>query len=79
MRTAHAAAEARLLHALQARGFVESLAGASSASADVGLVRSVLAAGFYPQVWIHLTGPRPYIDRVDTLSLSGIQRVMCMA
>ena len=54
---AHAAADARLLHALQARGFVESLAGASSASADVGLVRSVLAAGFYPQVCLHLTGP----------------------
>ena len=79
MHTAHAAADARLLHALQARGFVESLAGASSASADVGLVRSVLAAGFYPQVCIHLTGPQPCTDRVVTSSLSGIQLVMCMA
>lgn len=35
---------------LQARGFVESLATGSRHSADVGLVRSVLAAGFYPQV-----------------------------
>ena len=36
--------------ALQARGFVESLAMGSCSSADVGLVRSVLAAGFYPLV-----------------------------
>lgn len=35
---------------VQARGFVESLEMGSSNSADVGLVRSVLAAGFYPQV-----------------------------
>ncbi len=34
----------------QARGFIASLAGASRNAADAGLVRSVLAAGFYPQV-----------------------------
>ncbi len=35
---------------MQARGFVESLEMGSCNSADVGLVRSVLAAGFYPLV-----------------------------
>jgi hypothetical protein len=34
----------------QARGFIASLAGASRNAVDAGLVRSVLAAGFYPQV-----------------------------
>ncbi len=40
---------------MQARGFVESLASGSRNSADAGLVRSVLAAGFYP-----LVRARPY-------------------
>ena len=52
--TKSAAAAARLMQfgtCLQARGFVESLATGSRNSADAGLVRSVLAAGFYPLVW----------------------------
>ncbi|KAK9835371.1 hypothetical protein WJX81_005267 [Elliptochloris bilobata] len=41
---------AQLLGELMARGFTASLASASRNAADAGLVRSVLAAGFYPQV-----------------------------
>ena len=37
---------------VQARGFVESLVTGSRNSADAGLVRSVLAAGFYPLVGV---------------------------
>ena len=40
----------QLEYHVQARGFVESLATGSCNSADAGLVRSVLAAGFYPLV-----------------------------
>ncbi|CAL5229490.1 g12825 [Coccomyxa viridis] len=40
----------QLLGELTARGFVESLATGSCNSADAGLVRSVLAAGFYPLI-----------------------------
>jgi hypothetical protein len=35
----------------QARGFVASLEAASVNGRDVGLVRSVMAAGFYPLVY----------------------------
>ena len=35
---------------MQARGFVASLEAGSSNAADAGLVRSVMAAGFYPLV-----------------------------
>ncbi|KAL0028223.1 hypothetical protein WJX79_002624 [Trebouxia sp. C0005] len=40
----------QLLGELQVRGLVESLASASMSAADGGLVRSVLACGFYPLV-----------------------------
>lgn len=35
---------------MQARGFVASLEAGSTNASDAGLVRSVLAAGFYPLV-----------------------------
>ena len=35
---------------VQVRGLVESLGSASTSAADGGLVRSVLACGFYPLV-----------------------------
>ena len=43
---------------VQARGFVSSLAAASVNSYDSTLVRSVLAAGLYPQLGRVLPNPR---------------------
>ena len=42
----------------QARGFVSSLAAASANAYDSALVRSVLAAGLYPQLGRVLPAPR---------------------
>ena len=68
--------QAQLLCLLQYRGLVDSLASASVNAADGGLVRSVLACGFYPLVGRLL--PAKHRHQAATVITAKIEKVTAL-